>query len=625
MNPADDRIELARAKLGSPSEVLEAHGIRVRRKMAQCPFHADGDAPENWSLSCYSKDGRERWRCHACAIGGDALDLEVRLSSVTLAELLDELAPAERPAQVTSPPKSLVPPSHLTGAEYMRSRGIVSQSLLACVRFSADRVWLLWLDQQDKEVYSSGRAYNGGGPKYVNARGQRPPLFATPSAWESSRVVLVEGQFDALAAAQAGIPAFATTTSRLSDAAVPILAGKDQVIIVADVDDAGRAWRSDVIEKLKGRVAIAEAKLPDGCKDLADVAAAAADADPAEAVFEILERAVVLHPGPFKLVALDWAAILKAGLPEIRYLSAPYVPAGARIWAFGPAESGKSLWALWMACALSRDGLRCVYVSQENPLVEDVRRLSKLEPDWDRFIFVHDQGLDLAQDEHVAALVELSAGADFIVLDTLTACWSGDEGDNPSIAGFDRDVLQRLIRETGASVVVLDHTGNPQAFVKRRGVNAGRGASSKGQKADVVLEFRTEGQHGFVIEHAKNRMGGAKEPPRQFQVVDADDGGLDVREVERSGDAQVQDCADALVSEITTAGQVVQKDLVATVKAYRRQVQLAALALLKAEDPPRVVCVDEIVSTGGGRQRVKLWRPAEVRLALVTERDEDFD
>jgi hypothetical protein len=136
-----------------------------------------------------------------------------------------------------------------------------------------------------------------------------------------------------------------------------------------------------------------------------------------------------------------------------------------------------------------------------------------------------------------------------------------------------------------------------------------------------LLEFRTEGQHGFVDELAKNRMGGAKESPRQFQLVDVDEGGLDVRELERSGNAQYRTAGVGVGDHL---GRRLQKKLVATVKAYRRHVQLAALALLKAEDLPRVVCLDESVSTGGGRQRVKLRRPAEIRLALVTERDDDF-
>lgn len=67
-------------RLGTPAEVLARHGIIVRRCAARCPFHRDR-AP---SLSLFvGRDGRERWRCHACAIGGDAIDLEARLGGVS--------------------------------------------------------------------------------------------------------------------------------------------------------------------------------------------------------------------------------------------------------------------------------------------------------------------------------------------------------------------------------------------------------------------------------------------------------------------------------------------------------------------------------------------------------------
>jgi hypothetical protein len=60
--------------------------VTVRGRMAFCPLHDNTRTP---ALSLYrGRDGRERWRCHACDIGGDALDLESRLSGRSLRELL---------------------------------------------------------------------------------------------------------------------------------------------------------------------------------------------------------------------------------------------------------------------------------------------------------------------------------------------------------------------------------------------------------------------------------------------------------------------------------------------------------------------------------------------------------
>src|SRR5262249_39693985 len=146
-----------------------------------------------------------------------------------------------------------------------------------------------------------------------------------------------------------------------------------------------------------------------------------------------------------------------------------------------------------VASELTRAGFIVVYISQENGLEEEARRFMRLQPDYSNLRLYVDQGLDLTIAEHIAALIEASHGAVLTVIDTLSACWSGDEDSNSEVTGFDRDVLLPLIRETDASPLVLDHTGNPQPFANRRGVSAPRGASAKGQKADFLLEFRAGG------------------------------------------------------------------------------------------------------------------------------------
>jgi len=279
----DERVERARAKLGTPRDVLKAHGLSVRGSAARCPFHEDHQA----SLSLYEKDGVERWRCHACDIGGDAFDLEQKLSGATLRQLLDELAPQEA--------EPLRARSRLRPAEYLRSRGIVSEVLIETIgiTYSSDRVWMSWHDADGAKIYSTGRATNGAAPKYLHSKGTRPALFATPTAWTSPRVVVVEGHLDALAAAQANMPAFATGGTSISVEMIEILAGKEQLLLVADADEGGHKWRGELIDNLKGRVELREAQLPPGCKDLADVAqkAHAIGDDPAEAVFDVLEQA----------------------------------------------------------------------------------------------------------------------------------------------------------------------------------------------------------------------------------------------------------------------------------------------------------------------------------------------
>jgi hypothetical protein len=268
------------------------------------------------------------------------------------------------------------------------------------------------------------------------------------------------------------------------------------------------------------------------------------------------------------------------------------------------------MWAMQRACETSRRGREVVFVSQENPLDEDVRRLKRMDPDPDHFRFFHGAGLDLTKPDHIAAFFDACGGAELVVLDTFTACWSGKEDDNAAVAAFDRNVLMPMLGRIGASIVVLDHTGHPQPFVRRQGVNAGRGASAKGQKADVVLEFVAKGEREFMIRAPKMRAGDGRKPPELlYRVVDTDDGGLDIELVGESADVKVRALADAMVDAITTAGMLTTNQLREAVKSHGgTDLQSAAMRLLESEEEARVRVGYEQVDTGKGRQRAKLWR-----------------
>lgn len=301
---------------------------------------------------------------------------------------------------------------------------------------------------------------------------------------------------------------------------------------------------------------------------------------------------------------IDWGPYLAGGIPSLEYLARPYLPARKRVWAVGAAEAGKSIWAAHQAARLTHDGVTVAYFSQENGLEEELRRFIRLRPVYERLHLFVDEGLDLALHSHKGALLEATAGAHLVVIDTLTACWSGDENDNAAIAELDRDVLIPIARGQQATVLVLDHTGNPQPFVRRRGVSAPRGASAKGQKADHLLEFKAAGDSEFTLEHGKAR-GARKEPLRRFRVVDTSDDGLDLEEIEQTSDEKTAETA-AIIVELVAAEPGM------TTRALADKAKKAcgvgtgpvsdAMRLLEHEDPPRVVATRE--------GSAKLWRPA---------------
>lgn len=149
-------------------------------------------------------------------------------------------------------------------------------------------------------------------------------------------------------------------------------------------------------------------------------------------------------------------------------------------------------------------------------------------------------------------------------------------------------------------------TRNVKATSKRQLREAASAFLAK--KADVTLTFPPRPE-GFRVEHGKNRMGGKKEPPRIFTVIDTDDGGLDIQEMEHSPSAKAEEMAEAMVMAIESAEELGTNALRAAVKGGKA-LQAEAMELLRNEDPLRVIEVDGYVETKGGRQRGKVWRVA---------------
>ena len=332
----------------------------------------------------------------------------------------------------------------------------------------------------------------------------------------------------------------------------------------------------------------------------------------------------------FEPKPLNLAALIEQGPPVLEHVEPPYLPEKASIWAAGATESGKSMWALATACGLTRRGLYVVYISQENPLAVEHSRLARLRPDPRFLIFFHYAGFDLTQPDHVDALAEaavdlddLLAGptrnASLVVIDTHSACWSGDENANEAIAAYDRDSVRPLIEHTGASVLTLDHTGHQQAFVSRKGASAVRGASSKGQKADVVLAFRSTGLHEFEIEHAKNRFG-TKEPVRAFRVEDGEEGDtLALVPVETSHDRSVQEVPEAIVELVRgTERPVGTTEIRDAMKGKAgRELVNEAFDALERESPPRLVTGKRQIAGRDGKVRpAKAWWSPDVEPLL---------
>jgi hypothetical protein len=317
------------------------------------------------------------------------------------------------------------------------------------------------------------------------------------------------------------------------------------------------------------------------------------------------------------LQPLDWVKALDEGLPEIEYLHEPYFPRGVRIWIWGATGAAKSIYAMWVGSGLSVAGLDVAYFSEENPRDEDLRRLSLLRPDPKHFRFYWRTGMDLADPAWVEVLMRETSGCAAAFFDSWTDLWSGDENVNREVQQFDATVLKPL-QAQGVTPVVLHHTGHPQLFSNRKGATAGRGASSLGQKADVTLELKDEGDYAFTIVYGKPRIGGERQPDRTFRIVDIeeDDGvdGVDIIEIAAAAARAVQELVEKGVAAIATApnGRLTTSELRAAIGGGKpRQTEV----LDRLADDPRVRASVEKVQTSDGKKRdAKVWRATRAEL-----------
>lgn len=310
----------------------------------------------------------------------------------------------------------------------------------------------------------------------------------------------------------------------------------------------------------------------------------------------------------YRLEPLDWLSLIENGIPEIDYLVEPYIISGARTWIWGATGTAKSIYALLTACRLSRRGISVAYFSEENPTAEDLRRLSLLNPDPEFLAFFHRTGMDLTDSSWVAAMLEATNGRRAAFFDTWTDCWHGDENSNEDVRDFDSTVLKPL-QAQGTAPVIVHHTGHAQMFVSRKGASAARGASSLGQKADVVLEFRDAGDGAFTVVYGKARIGGEPQPDRTFRVVDTDDGGIDIVETETAQVRKLVELAERMVEAVQGAdkGFLTTSEL-RTAVGGQGALQTQALAVLEGDD--RVRCSVRKVPTADGKLRnAKVWEP----------------
>jgi catechol 2,3-dioxygenase-like lactoylglutathione lyase family enzyme len=174
--------------------------------------------------------------------------------------------------------------------------------------------------------------------------------------------------------------------------------------------------------------------------------------------------------------------------PEPPFLLHPILPENAYVLVYGSTEASKSMTFVLLAAEASRRGIRTTVYSLENPPHLDRDRLRRMGPDPAYFRQTNEP-LDLNDGRQFQALVdrEREWGTRLIIIDTYSHAFaSRSEDGNARAIEFARRV-RFLMHETGATVVVIDHTGYAQE-------DEPRDASAKRQQVDVAILMKKEGE-----------------------------------------------------------------------------------------------------------------------------------
>lgn len=252
---------------------------------ARCPFHEDRDP----SLSLNIQSGK--WCCFSCGRSGDAMAMAELLGADGYPEAVNAVeaaikSPGEpraatgaytppyanyHPKDPNAAPTPLPPPNvlkewqdALTGSESLMNRLAKQKGLReeSVVRFglgwTGHRIAIPIRSQGGELV--NVRQYDilgSGGPKMLNWVGSEVGLWAPdPKAWESGRIVLCEGEWDAMLMTQEGYPSVTSTggANTWRPGWADAFAGKD-VLVVYDRDKAGMEGSQRAAKALGGRAA----------------------------------------------------------------------------------------------------------------------------------------------------------------------------------------------------------------------------------------------------------------------------------------------------------------------------------------------------------------------------------
>ena len=283
-------IDSIRASNPLPVIVEQYTGQQISKHKIHCPFHQDNTP----SMHIYDDGG---FKCFSCGRHGDVLDFvgyfhfgQSYDPSTHFTEVVDRLAGikiAPLPAYTVKPKPE--PTKQLSinletildwhdsmpanRREYWKSRGLFDQTI--------NDFFLGW----DGKRYTIPATYrlvpfackrrqseidDGIDAKYISITGSRSGLFNADCLWTTDKVVICEGEIDAMLLNQWGFPAVSSTAGAgtFKEQWAELFLFVPKIWILYDNDDAGRKGEQ-LVHSILRRAKIV--RYPQGIKDAGDL------------------------------------------------------------------------------------------------------------------------------------------------------------------------------------------------------------------------------------------------------------------------------------------------------------------------------------------------------------------
>jgi DNA repair protein RadA/Sms len=216
------------------------------------------------------------------------------------------------------------------------------------------------------------------------------------------------------------------------------------------------------------------------------------------------------------------------GIGELDRVLGGGLVAGSAVLVGGDPGIGKSTLMLQACHGLSLEGLRTLYVTGEESLMQVKLRSERLGLDGENLLVLAETNADA-----ILAHVQ-SVRPDFAVIDSIQMVHKPDIGSAPGSVSQVRENASQLVqlaKATGTPVALVGH-------VTKQGAIAGPRVLE--HMVDTVLYFEGDRYHSYrVLRAVKNRFGSTNE--------------LGVFEMRNSGLAEVADLADVFVSRSRAA------------------------------------------------------------------------